>query len=255
MLVAASTVATTGIHSVASPCETRGLIGQAAILSPTEDAFEFAHHEVDDLVVVGAQVGVGLHLREGVVDDGEEHAHQPDVDDADVQEEEHGSHDAVRVLERLEVEVAESEGEEGLEGAGERAVVGQLAAEQQVPHEAEGGVVDEERDAEHLQVLRRQLDRVAQHAHAPVKLEHLDELDRRHEDDAREHQTEHLVPDRDRHEVHVVACNSHVTRVKRPSSLTKCYNMNESECQRYRFKTCAQCLHLRHNWPECTIVQ
>ena len=115
---------------------------QAAILSPTEDAFEFAHHEVDDLVVVGAHVGVGLHLRECVVDDCEEHAHQPDVDDADVEEEEDRSHNAMRVLERLEVEVAESEGEEGLEGAGERAVVGQLASEQKVAHEAEGAVVD-----------------------------------------------------------------------------------------------------------------
>ena len=144
-------------------------------LSPAEHALELAHHEVDDLVVVGAQVGVALHLRERVVDDRQEHAHQADVDDADVQEEEHWSHDAVRVLECLEVEVAEREREQRLERAGERAVAGQLASEQQVSHEAEGEVVDEEGDAEVLEVLRRQADRVAEHAHAPVELEHLEE--------------------------------------------------------------------------------
>ena len=184
-----------------------------AILSPAEHALELAHHEVDDLVVVGAQVGVALHLRERVVDDRQEHAHQSDVNDANVQEEEHRSHDAVRVLERLEVEVAEREREQRLEGTGERAVARQLAPEQQVAHEAEREVVDEEGDAEELEVLRRQADRVAEHAHAPVELEHLDELDRRHEHDARENQAEHLVPDRDRHEVDVVACNRHVGKV------------------------------------------
>ena len=137
MLVVMSTLAITGGDVVVNYDRSRW-----AILSPAEDTFELAHHEVDDLVVVGAQFGVGLHLRECIVDNGEEHSHQPDVDDADVEEEEDGSHDAVRVFESLEVKVAEREGEQRLERAGECAVVGQLAAEQQVAHEAEGAVVD-----------------------------------------------------------------------------------------------------------------
>ena len=111
----------------------------------------------------------------------------------------------MRALHRREVEVSEREGEQRLDGSGERAVAGQQLSEQQVGHHAEGEVVDEEGDAEDLQVLRRQLDGVAEHAHAPVEAQHLDELDGGDEHDARQHDAEYLVPDRDRHEVHVFA--------------------------------------------------
>ena len=68
-----------------------------------------------------------------------------------------------------------------------------------------GEEVDEEDDGERLEVSRRQPDGVTHDAHATVELQHLDELQRRHEDDERHDEAEQLVPDRQRHEVHVLA--------------------------------------------------
>ena len=60
---------------------------------PAEDTLELLDDEVDDLVVVALQLRVSLDPRQGVVDDGEEHAHQADRHDGHVEEEEDRSHE------------------------------------------------------------------------------------------------------------------------------------------------------------------
>jgi len=55
---------------------------------------------------------VRLHFRVGVVDDGQEHVEQDEEHEEHVQNEVGGAEDAVRLLQSLEVEVAEDDAEQ-----------------------------------------------------------------------------------------------------------------------------------------------
>lgn len=82
------------------------------------------------------------------------------------------------------------------------------AAEQQVSELGEGKEVDEKGDDEGLHILGGQLDGVGEHAHASVELQHVDELERRQEDDDGHDEAVHLVPDANCHEVDIFACHT-----------------------------------------------
>ena len=59
----------------------------------------------------------------------------------------------------------------------------------------EGEVVDEEDNDEGSEFFRGKEYGVAEHAHPAIKLEHLDELEGREEDDHGEDEAERLIPD------------------------------------------------------------
>ena len=82
---------------------------RVGVPAPPKHPFKLLHHEVDDFIIVGAQFGVCFDGGEGVVDDGEEHAHEADVHDANVEEEKERAQYSVAILELVEVETSQSE--------------------------------------------------------------------------------------------------------------------------------------------------
>ena len=99
-----------------------------------------------------------------------------------------------------------------------------LAAEQQVCKLGEGKEVNKEGDDEGFHVLGGQPDGVGEHAHASVKLEHVNELQGGQEDNNGQHESGNLVPDANRHEVDIAAC----TTTSRNSPSPHETNMHES---------------------------
>jgi len=89
----------------------------------------------------------------------------------------------------------------------------QHTAEQQVSELGEGEEINEEGDDEGFHVLGGQSDGVGEQSHASVELEHVDELQRRQEDDDRHYEAVHFVPDADSHEVHVLTCTTGITEL------------------------------------------
>lgn len=61
---------------------------------------------------------VTLHLRVGVIDDGQEHVDQHEEDEEDKQHEEDGSQDTVGSLQLVKVKVSKNDTEQGEAGMG-----------------------------------------------------------------------------------------------------------------------------------------
>jgi len=77
-----------------------------------EQALEFVDDVVDDLVVVLLVLEVAAHHRERLADDCQEHGLHSDEYDGDEEEKEERTEDRLGDSQRVEVEVAESHGEE-----------------------------------------------------------------------------------------------------------------------------------------------
>ena len=172
-----------------------------------EQAFEFLQHEIDQFVVVRLEIGIRFHFDERVVDDREEYAHQNEIHDADVKEEENRAEKSLRALHVFEREVAQREREHGLDGADEVLVRGQLSPEQQIGQLAKRQEIDQKRDAEHLQVFGRSFDRAAQNAHAAVEFQDLDDFDGSDEDECSEQRYVQFIPQSDGIEVDEIGWN------------------------------------------------
>lgn len=94
--------------------------------STTEHSRELAPNEVHNLVVIALHLRVGLDLGKCVVDDGQEHAHEADVDNSNKQEEEEGTHVFIDAFQGIKVEGAQRKREERLDGSREITIVSKI---------------------------------------------------------------------------------------------------------------------------------
>ena len=78
----------------------------------TTHEVSYFFEEVGHLEFVLLRSNVGLDLRVGVVDDGEEHVEEDEEDEEDVQHEVGRSQDAVGFLQFVEVEISEDDSEQ-----------------------------------------------------------------------------------------------------------------------------------------------
>ena len=169
-----------------------------------KEPLDFTPDELHYLIVVALVLRVCLHHGKAVTDDGEEHAHQADLNHPHIEEEEERTQWVGRP-QRLKVKAAKGKSEQRLDSADERGVDVDRVAKELVGHHAEGQVVDQEYHREDLKVLGGIADGVAKLAHALVELEHLDELDGRQEHDDGQHEAKQLIPDGDGHKVHILS--------------------------------------------------
>ncbi len=75
-------------------------------------------------------------------------------------------------------------------------------------HESSLGVgkeVNEEDNTEGLKVPGRQKDRVTEHTHASIKLQHLDELECRKEHNHGQNEAKYLIPDGNCDKIHILS--------------------------------------------------
>ena len=192
--------------NLAPDAHARRSVRCTCVLLPAEHPFEFAKNEVDDLVIIWSEGCVFFDSGEGICNDGEEHAHQPNEDNEDVQEEEEDTQTG-GIAHRIEVKAAQGEGKQRLHGLDEVAISAHGCAEDHVSHHAEGKEVDEEHDDEILQVLGGNADCVSQHSHPSVESEHLDELHSCQVDNECKQECEHLIPNTNCDKVDIFTCS------------------------------------------------
>lgn len=174
-------------------------------LAPAKYPFQLSQHKVHDLIIIGPHLIVGLYKCKRIIDNGEEHSQKSDVDQPDEKEKEEWAENALCIHQLIEIEISESKCKQSLHCAAEGAVAWDELAKEHIESHAESHEVDEEDDAEGFQILSGYQNSVSQHTHSLVELEHLDEFQCREEDGACQDDAKQFVPNRDRHEVHVVS--------------------------------------------------
>ena len=171
------------------------------VLFDTNYAFKLFPQEIDHFVLVFSVGRFLLDCGEGIRDNGEENAHQSNVDHHDKREEEDRSKELVRAAHRLEIKCAKREGERGLSRLHKSVVTTHVFSKEQVGGEDEGQEVEKEGDGEDFEVLGGQLDGLPEHVHLLVELKQLQELDRRQENHTGRHVAIQFIVHRQRLEV------------------------------------------------------
>jgi len=145
---------------------------------------KFVHHlsiatleVVADLKVRLLLIQFALDLSIGVVDDSQEHVHQNEEDEEDVDEEVHGAQNAVGILHSGKVEVSEDDTELGEDAVLDVGEVLNLGAENQVGQLAESQEDDEEHESESDHVLGAASQSARQLVHRLVEGNVLENLD------------------------------------------------------------------------------
>ena len=93
-----------------------------SFLTPAEHTAQLLPHKIYNFVFVALKCCVSFYFCKCVVDDGQEHAHQPDINDQHVHEEKRRTQNSFRVLKRVEIKITQSKRKQRFHGTYERTI-------------------------------------------------------------------------------------------------------------------------------------